>query len=121
MQIIERDYGKDVIIFGTDKLKRTVYTLRSVRKLNNDCKEEQALINELEQQEKRAERKLILLAWSLENTLNRIKSSADFLSWYDHNRLDFNDYYYTQLTLLMDENLGYSIEYCNRSQHGWCL
>lgn len=121
MKIINTNWGKKVIIPETKNNSEFEYDLRNVRKINDDCQEEQALINELEQKERKAERKLMLLAWSLENTIKHMDSCHDYQTWEDHNKADFNEYYHDQLQLLENDVNACSFEYAERSGHGWCL
>ena len=121
MKIINKSWGKIVIIPETENNSEFEYNLRNVRKINGDCKEEQALINELEPKEQKAERKLLLLAWSMENAFKHLGDCKAYQVWEDHNRTDFNEYYHEKLRLLEEEVNSYSFEYANRSKHGYCL
>ena len=50
MIVIKHNWGMKVIIHETDYNSELEYRLRQVRVLNDDCKEEQELIAEIEKQ-----------------------------------------------------------------------
>lgn len=121
MEIINTHYGKVVIIPETENNCEFRYELRNVRKINDNCKDEQDLINELESKEQKAERKFLLLSWSMENAFKRLGRWYDYHTWEEHNKAEFNEYYHDQLQLLEDEVNSYSFEYAARSTHGYCV
>ena len=44
-----------------------------------------------------------------------------FQKWEDHNKMDWNDWYHSQLHDLEEKVNSYSFDYAYRSRHGWCL
>lgn len=125
MVIEKTNWGEIITIPETECNSEFKYYIRSVRRINDDCKYEQALINELEQQEKRARRKFLILAYSMELFFKRIADkphpSQEFDEWERKNKMDWNEWFHYRLSELEDEINDYSFQYANRSKHGWCL
>lgn len=123
MVIEKTNWGEIITIPETECSSEFKYYIRSVRRINDDCKYEQALINELEQKEQKARRKLILLAFSMENVFKSIPKDAQCYWWekWEAKNGDFNALYHDRLHELEDEVNSYSFQYANRSKHGWCL
>lgn len=125
MKILQEKWGEIVIIPETENSSEFEFHLRSVRRINHDDKNEQELINELEPKEKRARRKFLILAKSMEYFFRSLKGFENpfsaFLEWERKNKMDWNEYYHWNLDSLCDEVNSYSFEYAKRSRHGWCI
>ena len=101
-----------------------------MRTLNGNEPREQKLLNELEAGERVITRRLILRLWSMQNFFNTLPDDmaeywkhntiSPFDKWEAKNRLNFNDYYHRDAEEMLEEIAGFSLEYCDRSQHGWC-
>ena len=131
MKIEKTDWGRIITIPETSCNSEFCYVLREVRKINGNDPNEQKLINRLEAPEQRAIRKLTLLLFSMENFFKSVAKSIEnegvkyavslFTEWELHNRMNWNEWYHTQASLLEEEINGYSFEYANLSKHGWRL
>lgn len=125
--IVEKTWwGRKLTIPETQVNSEFSYSLREVRKVNNDNPYEQKLINRLEIPEQKAIRKLTLLLFSMENffksSIENRKNGYDvFQEWENHNRMDWNDWFHYQARELEEEINNYSFEYADKSKHGWCL
>ena len=125
--IVEKTWwGRKLTIPETSANSEFSYSLREVRKVNNDNPYEQKLINRLEIPEQKAIRKLTLLLFSMENffksSIENRKNGYDmFQEWENHNRMDWNDWFHYQARELEEEINNYSFEYADKSKHGWCL
>jgi len=129
MIIRQTNYGLEITIFSSPRHSTFDYLVRQVRRLNNDEPKEQELLDELEKREKPKTRKLILLLWSMENFLMSLPvdmaeywkshTLSPFDIWEKKNRVNFNEYYHEQARELIEEIDACSLEYCDRSQHGW--
>jgi hypothetical protein len=125
MEIKKTNWGEIVTIPETEINSEFTYHLRSVRRINNNNPYEQELINELEPKEKKARRKFLILAKSMEyffKTIPEIRGCiCIFDEWERKNKMNWNDWFHGQLHELEEEVNSYSFEYASRSEHGWCL
>ena len=121
MKIENTNYGKRVTIEETPNNSEFVYEWRNVRTINGNNPKEQELINELEKGEKKAERKLMILIFSLDNFFKTATSGKECDNWEKNNRMNFNEYYHDQIKTLQEQVNDFSFEYANKSRHGWCL
>lgn len=130
MKIEKTHFGLRVTIPETEYSSEFVYNLRNVRVLNDNEPQEQPLLAELEKREIPLVRQFLLRAWSMWNIIKNMPQDEgvgedntimQYLErWQEHNRLDFTDYYHHGLQGLEEAIDGISIEYCERSEHGWC-
>lgn len=121
MKIEKTAYGKRITIPATSNNSEFVYDLRNVRTINRNNPHEQPLLNELERGERIAERRLVILLYSMENFFRTANNAKSYNQWEQHNRMDWNEYYHDQIRTLAEEVNNYSFEYAERSRHGWCL
>lgn len=123
MEIIKTSWGEIVVIPETRNNSEFVYYLRSVRKINNNDPYEQDLINELEPAEKRARRRFLILAKSMEYFFQTITDGTSnvFAEWERKNKMDWNDWFHGQLHELEEKVNSFSFDYAYQSKHGWCL
>ena len=123
-------YGLKVTIWTWPDLEPLTYDLRQVRTLNRDERHEQKLLAELEKKEAPLTRRFLIRAASMEGFFKRIgiythpwweeNPETPFEAWERLNRMDWNDYYTDGLNDLAGAIDAVSLEYCNRSRHGWC-
>ncbi len=138
--IIEKtNYGKKIKVWNDLYLdegnggysKEWSYSIRNVRPLNDLFERLHPSIDELEVEEKKLERKLLLLLFSMENvfraayehTLRTGNYDYIFL-WEEKNRLEFNRYYHDQIHDLIDAINGISLQYtfnAGNDGYGWCF
>lgn len=139
MKIEKKPYGKAVKVWNkwgapdsSDGYSDDwTYTFRNVRPLNEWMERLHPCIDELEVEEKRLERKLLLLLFSMENVFRAVceheerTGKCDYMFlWEKKNRLDFNRYYHDQIHDLIEEidniSLVYTIKAGNDG-YGWCF
>lgn len=113
-------YGLKVIVPKTDHTSEFVYFLRQVRTINNNCKEEQELIAEIEKKEKPLTDEFLKLVAEMEGWFSKLRTEDDWRE-YDERYGDFNRNYHDKIDKLEEEINNCSFEYANRSKHGWCL
>lgn len=126
--IIEKTkYGKRIKVWNDGYSEEWSYQIRNVRVLNGWFEEVHPCIQELEEREAKAERKLMLLLYSMENVFRQAYASNIrdvFERWEYHNRMDFNRWYHDQVRELIDEINDICQEYCSRASkdgYGWCF
>lgn len=120
MIVIKHQWGMKVIIPETDYNSELEYRLRQVRVLNNDCKEEQELIAELEKREKPLTDEFLKLVAEMEGWFSKLRTVDDW-SEYEERYGNFNRNYHDKIDKLEEEINNCSFEYAERSKHGWCL
>lgn len=130
MKVEKTPYGLKVTIWTWPDLEPLSYNLRQVRTLNQDERHEQKLLAELEKKEAPLTRRFLILAASMENFFKCISiytpawweenPETPFEAWGRLNRMDWNDYYTDGLNDLAEAINAVSLEYCDRSRHGWC-
>lgn len=120
MIIEKRPFGLMVTIPETDNNSEFTYCLTQVRTINNDCKYEQKLIAELEKKEKPLTDEFLRLAEEMERWFMKMNTPQD---WKEYERKfgDFNRNYHDKLRELDNAIHECSLEYADRSKHGWCL
>ena len=129
MKIEKTNYGLRVNINTWPDTVLT-YELRQVRILNRDDRHEQKLINEIEKREAPLTLRFLNLARSMEYFFKQISiythpwweesPETPFEVWEKRNKMDWNEYYQDGLFVLEKEINDCSMEYCERSRHGWC-
>lgn len=130
MKIEKTNYGLQITIPETEKNSEFVYRLRQVRTLNNDDRREQKLLAEIEKREAPLTRRFLILAASMEAFFKTLPddmaawwkthTESPFDIWERKNKLNFNEYYHYGLRALEEAIDAVSLEYCDRSRHGWC-
>lgn len=120
MIVIKHNWGMKVIIPKTDYNSELEYRLRQVRVLNDDCKEEQELIAEIEKKERPLTDEFLKLVAEMEEWFSKLRTADDWRE-YDERYGDFNRNYHDKIDKLEEEINNCSFEYANRSKHGWCL
>lgn len=120
MIVIKHNWGMKVIIPETDYNSELEYRLRQVRVLNDDCKEEQELIAEIEKKEKPLTDEFLKLVEEMESWFSKLRTADD---WREYNERygDFNSNYHDKIRELEEEINNCSFEYAERSKHGYCL
>ena len=128
MRIEMTSWGRIITIPETSVSMEFSYSLREVRKINDNEPYEQELINRLEIPEQKAIRKLTILLFSMENFFKALENRGEhgyianlFQTWEAHNKMDWNEWFHDQARLLEEEINNYSFEYADKSKHGWCL
>lgn len=128
MRIEMTKWGRIITIPETSVSMEFSYSLREVRKINDNEPYEQELINRLEIPEQKAIRKLTILLFSMENFFKALEKRGEhgyisnlFQTWEAHNKMDWNEWFHDQARLLEEEINNYSFEYADKSKHGWCL
>lgn len=128
MRIEMTKWGRIITIPETSVSMEFSYSLREVRKINDNEPYEQELINRLEIPEQKAIRKLTILLFSMENFFKALEKRGEhgyianlFQNWEAHNKMDWNEWFHDQARLLEEEINNYSFEYADKSKHGWCL
>ena len=120
MIIEKKDWGLKVIIPETNHNSEFEYHLLQVRVLNNDCKEEQELIEEIEKKEKPLTEEFLKLAAEMENWLHKLHTKADWDN-YTAKYGDFNYNYHYKMSEIEEQIQDCSFEYARRSKHAWRL
>lgn len=120
MIIEKRPFGLKVTIPETEYNSEFEYSLRQVRTINKDCKEEQELIAEIKKKEKPLTDEFLKLVADMEGWFSKLRTADDW-SKYDERYGDFNSNYHDKIAKLENEINDCSFEYANRSKHGWCL
>ena len=120
MIIENRPFGLKVIIPKTEYNSEFVYSLRQVRTINNNCKNEQDLIAEIEKREKPLTDEFLKLVEAMEGWFTKLRTADD---WHEYNQKygDFNRNYHDKIRELAEKINNCSFEYADRSKHGWCL
>ena len=116
----ETTYGLKVTIPETEHNSEFVYHLRQVRTINNNCKEEQELIAELEKKEKPLTDEFLKLVAEMEGWFSKLRTADDWRE-YEERYGDFNKNYHDKIAKLEEEINNCSFEYADRSKHGWYL
>lgn len=137
MIIEKKPYGKAVKVWNkwgsvdsSDGYSEDwTYTFRNVRPLNEWHERLHPSIDELEAEEKKLERKLLLLLFSMENVFRdacdyeaRTGESDYMFQWEEKNRLEFNRYYHDQIHDLIDAIDCISLQYtinAGADGYGW--
>lgn len=130
MKVEKMYYGLCVTIPATAHNSEFVYELRQVRRLNGNNRYEQPLLAEIEKREAPLTRRFLILAASMEAFFKTLPddmaawwethTESPFDIWERKNKMNFNDYYHYGMADLQDEIDACSLEYCDRSRHGWC-
>ena len=120
MIVIKHNWGMEVIIPETDYNSELEYRLRQVRVLNDDCKEEQELIAEIEKKEKPLTEEFLKLAAEMEGWLHKLHTKDDWDN-YTAKYGDFNYNYHYKMSKIEEQIQDCSFEYARRSKHGWRL
>ena len=120
MIVIKHNWGMKVIIPETDYNSELEYRLRQVRVLNDDCKEEQELIAVIEKKEKPLTEEFLKLAEEMERWLHKLHTKADWDN-YTAKYGDFNANYHHKMREIEEQIQNCSLEYAEKSKHGWCL
>ena len=120
MIVIKHQWGMKVIIPETDYNSELEYRLCQVRTINDDCKEEQELIAEIEKKEKPLTEEFLKLAEEMERWLHKLHTKADWDN-YTAKYGDFSANYYDKLREIDAQIQDCSLEYAHRSKHGWRL
>lgn len=123
MRIEATHWGKRILIRNYNS--ESSYEIRNVRPLNELHARLHPCIDELEQIEKKFERKLLILLFQLENCLRGIydePAGAFIERWENHNRMSFNVWFNDQIRQLIEDIDGISEEYCihaTEDGYGW--
>lgn len=118
MIINKTHYGIEVIIPETDWNSEFVYTIRQVRTLNKGFRLHPS-INELECEEKKLTRKLLLRIYSMENAFNEFMKNRKYVEWDNHNKMDFNEFYHDGINELIEMIDSISYKYYNNCTEGY--
>ena len=130
MNVEKTNFGLQITIPETENNSEFVYRLRQVRALNNNDKREQKLLAEIEKREEPLTRRFLILAASMEAFFKTLPEDmaawwkshdeSPFDIWERKNNLNFNDFYHDGLKALGEQIDACSLEYCEKSRHGWC-
>ena len=120
MIIEKRPFGLKVTIPETEYNSEFEYSLRQVRTINKDCKEEQELIAEIEKKEKPLTEEFLKLAAEMEGWLHKLHTKDDWDN-YTAKYGDFNYNYHYKMSEIEKQIQDCSFEYARRSKHGWRL
>lgn len=134
MEIINTSFGNEIIIPKRKWNSEFVYSVRRVKVINRDFERQHPEIEMLSKVEERVYRKLVLLAFSMDNFFKQVeqiheaKGSKEaamlFDTWEKHNRMDWNEYFHGNLRQLEDEVNNISFTYANIAWEGgysYCL
>lgn len=129
MKIVETSYGNEIIIPERKWNCEFTYKVRRVKVINRFDRQHPA-IKVLAKQEERVYRKLVILAFSMDNffkELDKIKEEDApkmFDTWEKHNRMDWNEYFHESLRMLEEEVNNFSFTYAHiawESGYSCCL
>lgn len=113
MKIEKTDFGKRVYIKNGNFVWK--YTFLNVKVVNASCKRQHPIIEMLAKEERKTERKLLILLHSLERSLELYHSSPNKDEWFDEfkrrNRLNFYKWYHSQIDDLIFKIKSYSEKY----------
>lgn len=129
MQIIETSYGNKIIIPERSWNSEFTYEVRRVKVINRFDRQHPD-IEILAKEEERVYRKLVILAFSMDNffkELNKAKKEDipnAFDIWEKHNRMDWNEYFHDNLRMLEEEVNNFSFTYADlawKNGYSYCL
>lgn len=118
MQIIKTSYGNEIIIPERNYNCEFKYKVRRVKVINRFDRQHPD-IEILAKEEERIYRKLVLLAFSMDNFFKELDKTQRedvpnaFDTWEKHNRMDWNEYFHDNLRMLEEEVNSFSFTYAD--------